>query len=227
MALALEHRKVLVLNRQWTAVNVCPMDRALRLLYSFYDPIRDAAGKIIAPSQPKAKVIDPTQNYMEWTWEDWSAMKPRDGEDTVNNFRLPEIIKLTRYDKLPHQRVHFNRRTIYKRDNHTCQYCGCQPGDSELTIDHVLPKAQGGLTTWENCVLACVQCNSQKADRIPEQAFKNRKNWKGPSPMVLRTKPRKPRFTFFKGDRFTAPESWTQWISDAYWETELENDMHK
>ena len=59
---------------------------------------------------------------------------------------------------------------MFKRDHYTCQYCGVQPGGEELTIDHVVPRSQGGTSTWENCVLACVTCNKRKADRTPQQA---------------------------------------------------------
>ena len=84
--------------------------------------------------------------------------------------RVPEVIVLAEYDRLPTAAVTFSRRNIFKRDHWTCQYCGAQPGSEELTIDHVLPRSQGGISTWENCVLACVACNKRKADRTPEQA---------------------------------------------------------
>ncbi len=84
--------------------------------------------------------------------------------------RVPEVIALTDYDRLPMAAVTFSRRNIFKRDHYTCQYCGAQPGSEELTIDHVVPRSQGGVSTWENCVLACMACNKRKADRTPEQA---------------------------------------------------------
>ncbi|MFX7620976.1 HNH endonuclease signature motif containing protein, partial [Acinetobacter baumannii] len=81
---------------------------------------------------------------------------------------MPEIILLSKYDKLPAQRVHFSRRTLYHRDNNTCQYCSKKFSTSDLNIDHVLPRSQGGRSSWENCVLACFKCNSKKANRTPE-----------------------------------------------------------
>jgi 5-methylcytosine-specific restriction endonuclease McrA len=59
---------------------------------------------------------------------------------------------------------------VLARDRETCQYCGAQPGRAHLTIDHVLPRAQGGNTTWENVVAACSACNHRKANRTPQQA---------------------------------------------------------
>jgi 5-methylcytosine-specific restriction endonuclease McrA len=221
MVAAMENRKVLVLNKGWTPVAVVPMHRAVTLLFSEYHN-----------GEPKAKIIDPTTDFATYTWATWSAMKPKEGEpflQAVNTiFRVPEVILLSKYVGMPQQRVHFSRRTIFKRDKNTCQYCGCRPGTEELTIEHVVPRCQGGITSWENCVLACVQCNSQKADRRPEEAFKPKCSkkaalWKGPSPMRLLSVPKKPKFTLFKGDYRV--KSWEHFIGVAYWETELDNEM--
>ena len=88
----------------------------------------------------------------------------------AGGLRVPEVITLTGFERLPSAVVAFSRRNIYKRDHYTCQYCGTQPGSEELTIDHVVPRAQGGESRWDNCVLACVTCNKHKADRTPEEA---------------------------------------------------------
>lgn len=92
---------------------------------------------------------------------------------------VPEQIRLTftsneRVWKVPP----VNRREVLRRDSHSCQYCG---STKRLTLDHVLPKAQGGLHTWDNVVAACERCNSVKGDRTPVQAG-----------MPLRTKPKAP-----------------------------------
>ena len=84
--------------------------------------------------------------------------------------RVPEVVCLTRYDRLPATAVTFSRRNVARRDHHTCQYCGAQPGGEAITIDHVVPRSQGGASSWTNCVAACVACNARKADRTPEQA---------------------------------------------------------
>ena len=84
--------------------------------------------------------------------------------------RVPEVIALTELrpaadvggDVQPPQ--HLQARPLQ------CQYCGDQPGGEELTIDHVVPRAQGGVSSWTNCVLACIDCNKRKADRTPQQA---------------------------------------------------------
>lgn len=201
---ALANRKVLVLNRNWQAVGVVSMDRAITLLYSQYKATND----------PKALVVD-TDDFRTFTWSDWAELKPKEGEKGIISaravFRVPEVIVLTRYDRLPTHRVTFSRRTIYKRDHYQCQYCGRTPGSEELTIDHIVPRAQGGQTTWTNCVLACLPCNSRKADRTPEEAG-----------MKLRREPFKPKYQLFRGD--IPCDSWKKFLSEAYWNVEMEND---
>lgn len=99
---------------------------------------------------------------------------------------VPLVVRLIRYVALPHaRRVPCSRRAVLARDGETCQYCGAQPGRSALTIDHVVPRAQGGQTTWENVVTACANCNHNKANRTPHQAG-----------MTLARQPRSPHNVF-------------------------------
>ena len=118
-------------------------------------------------------MVDP-DDFRLYTWADWAKLAPRDGEPFIRTvrfrLRVPEVLTLTRHDRPRHNAVTFSRRNLFKRDHTTCQYCGVRPGTEELTIDHVIPRSQGGQTTWENCVLACVACNARKANRTPEQA---------------------------------------------------------
>ncbi|MCA9161204.1 MAG: HNH endonuclease, partial [Planctomycetales bacterium] len=90
-------------------------------------------------------------------------------------------------------------------------YCGKQPGGEELTIDHVVPRAQGGQSSWTNCVLACVDCNSRKADRTPTEAR-----------MKLRMQPVRPNWKPIYAQRMDRIQSWNKFISEAYWNVELE-----
>lgn len=87
-------------------------------------------------------------------------------------FNCPAVVRLKKYRKKKNKSkmVKFNRLNVYARDNFTCCYCGNQPGISNLTKDHVVPKSHGGKTTWENIVTSCKTCNSIKADRTPEEA---------------------------------------------------------
>ena len=125
--------------------------------------------------------------------------------------RVPEVVTLTDYDRLPAAAVSFSRRNIFKRDHYTCQYCGVQPGGEELTIDHVVPRAQGGTSTWTNCVLACVACNKRKADRTPDQAG-----------MRLRKQPIRPNWKPLYASPSVRIASWSNFVSEAYWNVTLE-----
>jgi 5-methylcytosine-specific restriction endonuclease McrA len=236
-----QNKKVLVLNKSWNAIGVVTLERAIVMLFT---PCRDRNGEILRDAQgeeiPKAKIIDPTRDFQDFTWKKWSELKVRMDDEVVRSanmvFRVPEVILLTKYDKMPQHKIHFSRRTIYKRDGNRCQYCGVAPGTEELTIDHVIPRSAGGKTTWENCVLACVGCNSKKADRMPEAttivkhvdgktvhvpAFTVFFNDKVVPKKTIR-KPKKPTVPLFRGD--ARIKSWEAFLGAAFWEVELDND---
>lgn len=189
-------RPTLVLNRNWQPVGVATVARSLVMLWN-----------------ESARVVDP-DDYRLYTWADWSRLAPRDGEPFIQavrqQLRVPEVVTLARYDRLPTSAVTFSRRNVYKRDHYTCQYCGSQPGSEELTIDHVAPRAQGGTSTWENCVLACIACNKRKADRTPGEAG-----------MRLRSKPVRPAWKPMYASPDVRIESWSKFISEVYWNVKL------
>ncbi len=190
-------RPTLVLNRNWQPVNVATVARALVLLWN-----------------ESARVVDP-DDYQTYTWADWSQLRVREGDPFIQAIRLrlraPEVIVLAEYDRLPSGAVSFSRRNLFKRDHWTCQYCGVQPGADELTIDHVVPRSQGGTSTWENCVLACVTCNKRKADRTPQQAG-----------LKLRHAPVRPLWKPMYARHTARIESWSKFVSEAYWNVRLE-----
>jgi len=97
---------------------------------------------------------------------------------------LPSVIKLNHYVKRPYREVMLARKNILRRDKHICAYCG--RGDLPLTIDHIMPKSQGGEDTWENLITACLPCNNKKGNQTPAQAD-----------MKLRFKPFKPSYVIF------------------------------
>ena len=86
------------------------------------------------------------------------------------SFPVPLVIRLVHYVRLPHRNVPPTRSAIMLRDAHTCQYCGMMPGRQELTVDHVLPRSQGGEHSWQNLVTACKSCNQRKGSLTPEEA---------------------------------------------------------
>jgi 5-methylcytosine-specific restriction endonuclease McrA len=83
------------------------------------------------------------------------------------SFASPSVIRLRHYVKVPYaRRVPLNRKTVFMRDQYTCQYCH----NTAENLDHVVPKSQGGLHTWENVVASCRRCNTKKGGRTPQQA---------------------------------------------------------
>jgi 5-methylcytosine-specific restriction endonuclease McrA len=97
------------------------------------------------------------------------------------------------------------RRTVLTRDQHTCQYCGTQPGQKHLTLDHVIPRSRGGLNVWENVVTACAACNQRKGNRTPREAG-----------MPLRGKPARPHYVaIVLLGHANAPHAWRKYLPGA------------
>ncbi|QDE68434.1 MULTISPECIES: HNH endonuclease [Myxococcus] len=189
---------VLVLNRYYQPVHVTSVKRAFSLLYLGV-----------------AKAID--SQYRLYEFADWAELSAtQDCITTIERtIRVPRVLVLSAYDHLPRGRVRFSRLNIYARDNDTCQYCGKNLPRSELNLDHVMPRTQGGKTTWENVVCSCVPCNLRKGGRTPEQAH-----------MKLLKKPVRPRWTpLFRGaSRKVTYREWLPFLhlADAsYWNVEL------
>ena len=194
-------RPTLVLNRRWTPIRTTP--------------VQDAIGLV---AKGTAVIIEPDSFEIHdlASWNDVSRARVRVGEVVIRSPRLvlvpPEVILLKTYEGQGGRAVVFSRKNLFKRDRYTCQYCGIQPGPEELTVDHVVPRSRGGVSSWENCVLACVECNKVKADRSPVQAG-----------LKLRRSPRKPTWkALVQVPARDRRESWDKFLSRAYWEIELE-----
>ncbi|HVZ59372.1 MAG TPA: HNH endonuclease [Terriglobales bacterium] len=84
--------------------------------------------------------------------------------------RVPSVIRLLEYRRIPHQTRALSRKNILLRDRNACQYCGIVLPTSDLTLDHVTPRSRGGTSTWENLVACCHQCNRHKGNRYPLEA---------------------------------------------------------
>ena len=84
--------------------------------------------------------------------------------------RIPSVIRLTHFRRIPYQTRALSRKNILLRDRYTCQFCGRVLPASELTLDHVVPRSRGGHTDWDNLVACCHSCNNLKGDRLPEEA---------------------------------------------------------
>jgi 5-methylcytosine-specific restriction endonuclease McrA len=99
--------------------------------------------------------------------------------------RLPSVIRLLEYRRIPVQTRSLSRKNILLRDRYTCQYCLDTRPSSELTLDHVVPRSRGGESTWENLVACCLRCNNRKGNRTPEEA--GLKLARSPRPFSLHT----------------------------------------
>jgi 5-methylcytosine-specific restriction endonuclease McrA len=84
--------------------------------------------------------------------------------------RVPSVIRLLEYRRIPHQTRALSRKNILLRDRNTCQYCAEVLPSSELTLDHVIPRSRGGASTWENLVACCHECNRRKSNQSPVEA---------------------------------------------------------
>ena len=84
--------------------------------------------------------------------------------------KLPSVIRLLEYRRIPHQTRALSRKNILMRDRYTCQYCHRTLPSAELTLDHVVPRARAGESAWENLVACCHPCNNRKGSRTPEEA---------------------------------------------------------
>jgi 5-methylcytosine-specific restriction endonuclease McrA len=198
---------VLVLNKLFMAVHIISVRRAFCLL------CKDLA-EVIHWEDGQFS------SYDFATWREVSEYRAKnfrqeddDWVRTANSeIQVPRVIRLLSYEKLPKHTVKFNRRNIFARDNNQCQYCGKKFPTSELSLDHILPRSQGGESTWENIVCACVACNVRKGGRTPKQAH-----------MGLIRKPEKPRRSPLLNLKLTHSkyQSWKTFLDNAYWNVEL------
>jgi 5-methylcytosine-specific restriction endonuclease McrA len=195
-------RQVLVLNRLWQAINVCTVRRAFTLLCQGHAQVVNADG---------------ANNFFTHDFESWHELSQREPEDEMVHtisfkIRVPRVIVLMLFDRMPKKEVKFTRHNIFERDKNTCQYCGKVFDRRDLNLDHVIPRDKGGATTWENIVCSCIPCNTRKGNRLPHQVN-----------MHLIKKPVRPKWRPFVHITFDSQvhDSWRHFIDLAYWNVEL------
>ncbi len=178
-----------MLNKSWVPVDVTTVLRALCKIY-----------------QGSANVVHPhdysMHDFMSWI-ECGVTSDQRSLQTAAFNLPVPEVIVLSRYNKVPHRGVSFSRWNLFKRDGYTCQYCGRQPKRELLTIDHVVPRSAGGKSRWTNCVVACQSCNSRKGSYTVKEAG-----------LSLNRAPIKPKWSplLIVGER-ACRDSWAKFIA--------------
>ena len=151
--------RVLVLNRSYLPIHITTVRRAVTLL------CLDIA-------------VGVDSEYQTYTWGDLITVPMEESKHEHFHFLhgmdysvpIPKVLVLHDFDQRPPQTVKFSRLQVFMRDRHTCQYCARTLPKQRLNIDHVVPRIQGGKTTWENVVTSCHHCNRKKGGRTPTQA---------------------------------------------------------
>ena len=156
-----------------------------------------------------------------WCWQDAVKAAFMDRVDIVAEYdeyvhspstriRIPSVVVLKDYVK-PQKRVAFTRFNLFLRDGFLCQYCGSK---GDLTFDHVVPRASGGVTSWENVVAACSRCNLKKGSKSLRRAGMN-----------LRRAPRQPSSEELRNSGRQFPPNYLHdsWMDFLYWDSELES----
>jgi 5-methylcytosine-specific restriction endonuclease McrA len=198
---------VLVLNKFFMAVHVISARRAFCLLFK-------ELAEVVAIDDGQYVSFD----FASWREVSQARLRFKEPDDdyvrTVHfEIQVPRIIRLLAYDRLPRQKVKFNRRNLFARDGNRCQYCGRRFATSELSLDHVVPRIQGGRATWDNIVCACLKCNVRKGGRTPAQAG-----------IRLIREPVEPRTSPALRLKLSHRKyrSWKAFLDAAYWSVELE-----
>jgi 5-methylcytosine-specific restriction endonuclease McrA len=200
--MSLLNSKVLVLNRSYLPIHITSVRRALVLLY-----------------QNVAHAVDDEYRTFDYAgWADLAPVPERIGL-VRSAIRVPRVILLLAYDRLPRRYVRFSRHNIYLRDRNRCQYCNRQYPRSELNLDHVIPRSRGGKSLWENVVCSCHRCNRLKGGRMPAEAG-----------MRLARRPYRPQWTPFVAEAYNV-RRYREWlpflhgVDGTYVSTELAGEF--
>jgi len=188
-------RRILVLNRLWQPVNIIGVRRAFGLL------MQDHA-QVINTHSGDYQVMD-ASGWLQYSID----QPPGEGECCLHTvrmkIRIPSVLLLRLFDRVPTKETKFSRRAVFERDGFACQYCGHRFHEKELNLDHVIPRDQGGKTSWENIVTSCIPCNTRKANRMPHKAG-----------MHLKKSPARPRWRPFVSSvsEAEAERDWTYFL---------------
>ncbi len=189
-------RPVLVLNRLWQPVHTCSVKRALKLLCLGHAQVVQTEGECRYQTHDIG-------SWVEYSGEQRESAAAELVHSVKVALRVPKIIVLALYDRVPRKEVKFTRQNVFLRDKYTCQYCAEIFPEIDLNLDHVMPRDKGGKTTWDNIVTSCIPCNTRKANRLPREIG-----------MQLLNEPRAPKWRPLFGFRKQASEQvWQEFIS--------------
>jgi 5-methylcytosine-specific restriction endonuclease McrA len=150
---------VLVLNRNWQAINVrTPADAFCQMATNVATGLEIIGEEHIRPV----------------CWDEWIHLPIREQDEAVHTvrgpIRVPTVIVAVNYARVPKKRPKFCARTIRERDGDRCQYTGVPLKPEEGSVDHVVPRSRGGPNSWDNCVWASKRINTVKGNRLPHEA---------------------------------------------------------
>ena len=153
--------QVLKLNKGWQPIDTCSVEAA-------FGHIAAETARFVGENPD-----DPTNVYTLHDFESWCKLPIREGDlvvgDYLRRIRVPEIIVCSTQVNVTREKVTYSKRNLVKRDGGCCQYCGKSLRPKEQTVEHVVPRRRGGVSSWTNCVLACLDCNARKKDKAPEE----------------------------------------------------------
>lgn len=155
---------VLVLNRNWQAINIrTPADAFCQMATN-----AATAFDIELGDNDGVEALRPVQ------WDEWITLPVREGDHAVRTargaIRVPTVIVAVNFAKVPKRRPKLSAKNIRERDGNRCQYTGRLLHPDEGSLDHVVPRSRGGADTWENLVWSAKDVNQRKADRLPHEA---------------------------------------------------------
>ncbi len=180
--------KVLILNKSWIPIRVKTVKESIKVIYRL-----------------RASIVNPI-DYSVYNWLEWTKLDVKDGENFIqtsrNRIKVPEVVVLGQYNKIPHYNVRLSKKNIFVRDLQRCQYSGKVLSRKDADIDHVVPKSKGGKTTWDNLVVCSKQINREKANKSVKEAG-----------LELLRKPYKPQYhPIITDPNEEYPKSWEKFI---------------
>ena len=150
---------VLVLNRNWQAINIRSPQEAFCMM---------------ATNVATALEIEGENHIRPVPWDEWITLPVREQDNAVHTVRgavrVPTVIVAVNFAKVPKKRPKLCAKTIRERDGNRCQYTGRLLKPDEGSLDHVVPRSRGGKDAWENLVWSAKEVNQRKADRLPHEA---------------------------------------------------------
>jgi 5-methylcytosine-specific restriction endonuclease McrA len=172
MSNVLTKATVLVLNRNWQAINVRTPQEAFCMMAANVATALEIASTHTPECDAFCTLHSPL--LIPRSWEEWIALPIREQDEAVHNvrgqIRVPTVIVAVNYAKVPKKRPKLCARAVRERDGNRCQYTGRLLRPDEGSLDHVVPRSRGGEDAWENLVWSAKEVNQKKADRLPHEA---------------------------------------------------------